>query len=441
MRAAGRRSRVLIATVASVFAVGALAGTAGAAITTGPVGPLSGFPSSYTDDLGTALELCQDLSGFCVEAPRPDPAAPISVPDNFTPDEEGFWWLADATVPNAGRGLARFAKEAAFDTPGINAGHQVEFARIRFRFDGLVTGATYRITHPYGVDEIVADANPKGGGLINFTEDIGCLAAPCGAFPALPSERITSFLTWDPTVQATAPSGYVGNGVTPHAVIGSPLGTNFVRLERLVPQPAPLPPLAELVGETNQFIVQGKLAGPPRAPTPHLGLNAASLDFGSRQVGNPSSPKKVTVSNHGTADLVISGAALAGTDAADFTAANDTCTGQTLAPAESCSIDVRFAPAHAGDLSASLRIDDNAANAPQSVALSGIGVGATSSPPAAGGGGSSAGGSNPSATIVRAVPLVQVAGATSARRPPSRSRSRDRCEVPPEDRDAAARSL
>jgi hypothetical protein len=415
-RAAARRSRAAIATAATVLAAAALAGPAGAAITTGPVDPFSGFPSSYTDDLGNSLELCQDLSGFCVEAPRPDPAAPISVPDNFTPDEEGFWWLADATVPGAGRGLARFAKEAAFDTPGINAGHQVEFARIRFRFDGLVAGATYRVTHPFGVDEITAEPNPKGpGGLINFTEDIGCLAAPCGTFPALASERITSFLTWDPTVAPAAPSGYVGNGVTPHAVIGSPLGTNFVRLERLA---APGGLVVESVGETDQFIVQGKMAGPPPAPAPHVGLNTASIDFGARQVGNPTAPRRVTVTNHGTADLAIGTVGIAGTDVADFAAENDTCSNHTIAPAASCTVDVRFTPAHTGDLAARLQINDNAVNAPHGVALSGVGLGAAGgTPPAAGGsgGGSSAPGARGAVasapiTIVQALPGVAVAG-------------------------------
>jgi hypothetical protein len=79
----------------------------------------------------------------------------------------------------------------------MSQGHQVEFSRIRFRFDGLISGATYRVTHPYGVDELRAEPDPQGGGLINFTEDIGCLTAPCGTFRALSSERITSFLTWD----------------------------------------------------------------------------------------------------------------------------------------------------------------------------------------------------------------------------------------------------
>jgi hypothetical protein len=382
--------------------VAALAGPAGAAITTGPVDPASGYPSSYTDDLGTSLELCQDLSGFCIETPRPNPAAPISVPDNFTPDEEGFWSLADATVPNAGIGLARFAKEAAFDTVGINQGHQVEFGRIRFRFGGLLPNATYRVTHPYGVDEIQADS----GGIVNQTEDVGCLGAPCGAFPALSSERISSFLTWDPTVLPAAPAGYVGNGVTPHAVIGSPVGTNFVRLERLS---GPGGVVVQTVGETNQFIVQGKLAGPPPAPAPHVGLNTTSLDFGSRQVGSPSSTRRITVTNHGTADLAVAGVAVTGTDAADFAAQNDSCSGQTIAPAASCTVEVRFAPAHTGDLGAQLTISDNAPNAPHNVTLTGIGVGAAGSS----GGGSSSSGSTAPATIVQSIPLAAVAGITA----------------------------
>jgi hypothetical protein len=410
-RAARRRSRAAVATAASLLAAAGLAGPASAALTPGPVDPLSGFPASYTDDLGNALELCQDLSGFCVEAPRPDPASPISVPDNFTPDEEGFWWLADATVPGAGRGLARFAKEAAFDTPGINQGHQVNFSRIRFRFDGLISGATYRVTHPYGVDEIEAEPDPQGGdGLINFTEDIGCLAAPCGSFPIPSGERVTSFLTWDPTAAPAAPDGYVGNGVTPHRVIGSPVGTNFLRLERLS---GPGGLVVETIGETELFVVQGKLAGPPPAPAPHVGLNTTSLDFGSRQVGSPSATQRVTVTNHGTADLAISGVGVSGTDAADFAAQNDGCSGQTIAPAASCTVDVRFVPAQTGDLGAALTIASNGPKAPHSVALSGIGVGAPGSGSSGSAGGSSSSTSSAPAAIAQSIPPAAVAGVVS----------------------------
>src|SRR5690348_6183844 len=148
---APRRRHVAVGVAAAcAIAVSLLfAAAAPAAITTGPLDPASGFPFSYDDDVqGFGLEQCQDASGFCIEAPRPHPDQPISVPDNYTSDGEGFWWLADATVPNAGIGVARFAKESAFDTDVVENGHQVSFSRIRFRFTGLVAGDTYRITHP-----------------------------------------------------------------------------------------------------------------------------------------------------------------------------------------------------------------------------------------------------------------------------------------------------
>jgi hypothetical protein len=127
VRVARGRARAATAAAALCAATATLlvaAAAAPAAITTGPVDPASGFPFSYDDDVqGFGLEQCQDASGFCVETPRPDPAQPISVPDNYTEDGEGFWWLADATVPNAGTGLARFAKESAFDNEEISDGH------------------------------------------------------------------------------------------------------------------------------------------------------------------------------------------------------------------------------------------------------------------------------------------------------------------------------
>ena len=394
-RGSRRRPRAVLATAALCAASATLLaapGLAPAAITTGPVDPASGFPFSYTDDVGGfALEQCQDNSGFCIETPRPDPSQPISVPDNYTADGEGFWWLADAVVPNAGTGLARFAKESAFDAEEIDAGHQVSFARIRFRFQGLVTGATYRITHPYGVDEIVAEADPKGGGRINFTDDVGCIAAPCGAFPALAGERVTSFLRWDPTELPLAPAGYIGNAAVEHGVIGSPNDTNFVRLERLVPQPQPappappVPPVAELVGETDRFVIQGKLAGDPPAPAPHLGLSATTLDFGSRQAGGTAGPPQtLRVSNHGTESMHVDSVALADGDMGDFTATDDTCSGGDIAPGASCTVALRFAPKQSGLLAAGLTVTSNSPGGPRTVTLSGRATPAVITTPGAG---------------------------------------------------------
>ena len=403
VRASRRRTRAALGAAALCATSATLlvaAGAAPAAITTGPIDPASGFPFSYADDVqGFAVQQCQDDSGFCLETPRPDPSRPISVPDNYTEDGEGFWWLAEAVVPNAGTGIARFVKESAFDNDVISQDHQVAFSRIRFRFQGLVTGATYRVTHPYGVDEIPADPDPgaPGTGRINFTEDVGCIAPPCGAFPALSNERVTSFLRWDPTVGPAAPDGYVGNPLVEHKVIGSPLGTNFVRLERL---DAPGGLVVETVGESDDFVVQGKLAGDPPPPAPHLGLSTTSLTFPHRQAGTQSAPQTVTVRNHGTADMHVGTLALADGDTADFALASNTCDGATLAAGAACSVQVRFTPAHSGHLTATLRVPSDAPGNPHGVALTGDGDPAVVSGP---GGGSSAGGGGPVTTIIQRV--------------------------------------
>src|SRR3954452_10565564 len=99
---------------AALLVAFAFAAPAHAAITVSAVkDPNNGFPFSYTDANGVALTLCMDNSGNCfVAQPAPNPLAPL--PDSFTPDGEAFYFDIDGTVPNAGRGIIRFAQEAAF---------------------------------------------------------------------------------------------------------------------------------------------------------------------------------------------------------------------------------------------------------------------------------------------------------------------------------------
>src|SRR5436190_4793362 len=348
-----RASRLACMALVACFA--ALPAPAHAALTIQPNAPALGFPASATDAVsGTVLSLCQDNSGFCIETPAPNPAAPLSVPDNFPPDGEGFYFLADATVPNAGIGLARFGLEAAFTTADPTAGEQIMFGRIRFRFGGLKPGTTYRVTHPYGVDEIVAD----GGGIINSTEDLGCLGPPCD-FTTANYGRITSFLQWDPTVAPAPPAGYIGNFAVAHKVIGGPSGNNFVRLEEVG---------GGVVGETDQFLVQGKLAGAAPAPAPFVVSDAQSLKFNDRQVGNASPTANVTLANHGTAPLSVSSATIGGTDAGDYAIASNGCATAT-APGQSCTIGVTFTPQATGVRSATLTVAGNALNGPHTFTL------------------------------------------------------------------------
>jgi hypothetical protein len=417
-RASRRRPRAALG-VAALCATAATmlfsATAAPAAITTGTVDAASGFPFSYTDATdGLALQQCQDGSAFCVETPRPDVNAPISVPENFSEDGEGFWWLAEATVPNAGTGQARFAKESAFANEAIAAGDQVSFSRIRFRFQGLVAGDTYRVTHPYGVTELVAEPDPgaPGTGRINSTDDVGCITPPCGAFPAIAGDPITTFLRWDASSPQVGNSGYIGDPNVLHTVQGSPLGTNFVQLDRLLPPALPGgDPIPQLVGRTDEFLIQGKIAGAAPGPAPHLGMSDASLFLGNREVGSPSAPRQVTITNHGTADLHVGSITVAGLDASDFAIVSDDCSGATLTPTQTCAISVQFLALHADDRAAFLAIPSDSLGNPHRLDL--VGHGTAGAAPA-GGSASAGGGSNLTTIIRQLIPASVPAGAAGA---------------------------
>jgi len=127
------------------------------------------------------------------------------------------------------------------------------------------------------------------------------------------------------------------------------------------------PDLAALSGSTLTILLQAV------NNLPVASLSPTSLSFGSQVVGTTSSPKVVTLTNTGSANLIITGIA----DAAGFFQTNNCpISPQALAPAKSCAINVTFTPAAAGDAGSTLIITDNADGSPQGVTLSGVGVNA-----------------------------------------------------------------
>jgi hypothetical protein len=105
---------------------------------------------------------------------------------------------------------------------------------------------------------------------------------------------------------------------------------------------------------------------------PVVSLSPTTISFGATIVGIPSKEHVVTVKNSGLLSLTLSGVRIAGTDPTSFLAVSG-C-GTTLAAGQSCSIYVAFDPKKAGAHSGSLSVTDNAANSPQTVALSGTGL-------------------------------------------------------------------
>ncbi len=139
--------------------------------------------------------------------------------------------------------------EGAFATGTPAAGDQIVFARVRIKDVDVPAGTTWRITHPYGVDVLTADAK-KG---INSTVDIG--VAP-GQFSGALAGRVGPFLKWNPADAPAAPAGYIGDPGVLHTVTGSPYGTNYIKVEQKNPDGSWSP-----VGQwDDQFSLQGRLA-------------------------------------------------------------------------------------------------------------------------------------------------------------------------------------
>jgi CSLREA domain-containing protein len=97
-------------------------------------------------------------------------------------------------------------------------------------------------------------------------------------------------------------------------------------------------------------------------------------NFGDQTVGTGSAAQTFTVTSIGPDPVNIASAALAGTDAAQFSKSSDGCSGTALDTDETCTIGVSFAPSSTGAKAAQLRLTDDAVDSPQNLNLTGNGV-------------------------------------------------------------------
>jgi hypothetical protein len=105
--------------------------------------------------------------------------------------------------------------------------------------------------------------------------------------------------------------------------------------------------------------------GPTGTPSP------GSIAFGNQPAGTTTPSQRVTLTAGGDESLHLTGAFLSGASPASFALSDDTCTGATLSPSQTCHVDVAFAAAGSGARAATLVFVDDAAGSPQAVALSG----------------------------------------------------------------------
>ena len=236
------------------------------------------FPAWYQDTNAVGLDLCLSRANIAAGAvpggaggaactllanpPIFDPALPITTGCLTSPatgtcnfPDESFYFMGDSVFTVGGVSVTYVsAIEAAFASGDPQANQQIVFARIRIRITLPATapGGNYTLTHPYGVD--VFSVAPGGGiKVINATRDIG--VAP-GIFAGALKGDIGPFLrdaSLAPGVfiPSSVPGEfYIGDPNTLRPVLGSPFGTNFVRVDG---------PAGFTSVQNNLFTVMGKV--------------------------------------------------------------------------------------------------------------------------------------------------------------------------------------
>ncbi len=110
-------------------------------------------------------------------------------------------------------------------------------------------------------------------------------------------------------------------------------------------------------------------AAPPTSA--QIALMPGSLSFAAQMVGSDSAPQSITVTNIGTAPLILSALATTGSFA-EF----DDCAGASLVPGDSCSVQVVFHAIATGSNTGVLTFFANIAGGQATASLTGVGVSA-----------------------------------------------------------------
>jgi hypothetical protein len=111
------------------------------------------------------------------------------------------------------------------------------------------------------------------------------------------------------------------------------------------------------------------VSGTGTGGAPTVTYSPTSLTFASQAVATASASMGVTLTNTSGVSLSITSIAITGTNLGDFGETN-TCSA-TVAGGANCTISVTFSPTAIGSRSAAITVTDNAADSPETVALSG----------------------------------------------------------------------
>jgi len=94
-------------------------------------------------------------------------------------------------------------------------------------------------------------------------------------------------------------------------------------------------------------------------PVPVIQSDVDLLDFGDQVAGQLGDPQTITITNIGEVDLDLQDNKFIGEDPADFVLSMDFCSFQTLAPGETCQIQVSMRATTTGDRTGQFAIESD----------------------------------------------------------------------------------
>jgi hypothetical protein len=277
----------------------------------GPIDPSIQYPLFYEDTNGLRLALCRNpgACGFLLPDPNSPARYPTSPTDtNINWPDESFYWGADASMQgnNGARALLIIALEGAFAGGSVVFQDNIVFARVRIRIDGLVDGASYTVTHPYGSRVYVAGVDGPNPGSINVTDDVG-IGAPMQFNLALHG-AIGPFLTPLGFIHPGVPGQLIADGATEVQVTGSPLNTNFFRIQG--PNANTIFP-ANAAGnnraQINTFVIMGQVASQLGATVDKVTVNKTPTETAVNVWASTAPGQSLVVDMPGSPSLPMQG--------------------------------------------------------------------------------------------------------------------------------------
>jgi trimeric autotransporter adhesin len=96
----------------------------------------------------------------------------------------------------------------------------------------------------------------------------------------------------------------------------------------------------------------------PSQPKAQATMSPAFIAFETQLIGTSAPPRSITVANPGNASVTISTLSISGSNRSDFQE-SDNCSGKTLTPGGSCTVQVTFTASSAGNESAALTVSSS----------------------------------------------------------------------------------